>query len=228
MPASTTQSVEQDLLAIVRELLRELGSGEAAQRATLASSLDRDLGLGSLERVELLMRVERRFGKRLPDDVAQRAESLRDFVSALEGGASETQTNRRYPIIQPSTVAPPPPKDAKSFAEVLHRFAQSDPERVQIHLLDEDKGQDITYSQLYRRASRVAAGLIARGLKPGETVAIMLPTCADFFYSFFGVALAGGIAVPIYPPARPKQIEEYVRARRGASSASCVTPRCAS
>jgi acyl-CoA synthetase (AMP-forming)/AMP-acid ligase II len=43
----------------------------------------------------------------------------------------------------------------------------------------------------------------------------MLPTCADFFYSFFGVTLAGGIAVPIYPPARPKQIEEYVRRQLG-------------
>ena len=54
-----------------------------------------------------------------------------------------------------------------------------------------------------------------RGFKRGETAAIMLPTCADFFYAFFGVSLAGGIAVPIYPPARPKQIEEYVQRQLG-------------
>ena len=215
MPASTTTSAEQELLSITRELMRELGSGDAAERATLSSSLDRDLGLGSLERVELLMRVERRFNKRLPDEVAQRADSLQEFLDAIEGEAAETGRTTRYPIIQPSVAAPPPPKDAATFAEVLRRFAQSDPERVQIHLLDEDQGQDITYGQLYQRASDVAAGLIARGLKPGETVAIMLPTGADFFYSFFGVTLAGGIAVPIYPPARPKQIEEYVRRQLG-------------
>ena len=57
----------------------------------------------------------------------------------------------------------------------------------------------------------MAAGLKARGLQANETVAIMLPTSSDFFYSFFGVMLAGGIAVPIYPPARPDKIEEYVR-----------------
>ena len=215
MATSTTQSAELELLGIVQELLRELGSGETAARATIHSSLDRDLGLGSLERVELLMRIERRFGKRLPDEVAQRAESLRDFVGALEGDQADGGAQQRYPIVQPSAVAPPPPKDAKSFAEVLRRFAQSDPERVQIHLLEEDQGQDVSYGRLYQRASEVAAGLVARGLKPGETVAIMLPTGTDFFYSFFGVCLAGGIAVPIYPPARPKQIEEYVRRQLG-------------
>ena len=215
MAASTIQSAEQELLGIVRELLRELGSSDAAQRATLTSSLDRDLGLGSLERVELLMRIERRFGKRLPDEVAQRADSLQEFLVALEGEQADKGVKQRYPIRQPSVAAPPPPKDAASFAEVLRLFAQSDPERVQIHLLEEDRGQDISYGQLYQRSADVAAGLIARGLKPGETVAIMLPTCADFFYSFFGVTLAGGIAVPIYPPARPKQIEEYVRRQLG-------------
>ena len=78
-------------------------------------------------------------------------------------------------------------------------------------MLEQDRGQDISYGQLYQSASEVAAGLVDAGLKPGETVAIMLPTCADFFYSFFGVALAGGIDVPIYPPARPKQVEEYLK-----------------
>ncbi len=215
MAASTTASAELELLGIVQELLRELGSDEASRRAVLDSSFDRDLGLGSLERVELLMRVERRFGKRLPDEVAQRADSLREFLTALEGQPQDGATTQRYPILQPAVVAPPPPSDARSFAEVLRRFAESDPERVQIHLLEEDQGQDISYGKLYQRASEVASGLVARGLAPGETVAIMLPTCADFFYAFFGVALAGGIAVPIYPPARPKQIEEYVRRQLG-------------
>ena len=36
----------------------------------LSSQLDRDLGLGSLERVELLTRLEAAFGTRLPDRVA--------------------------------------------------------------------------------------------------------------------------------------------------------------
>src|SRR5260370_12828216 len=39
----------------------------------------------------------------------------------------------------------------------------------------------------------------------------MLPTCTDCFSVFFGVGLAGGVPIPIFPPARPDKIEEYVR-----------------
>src|SRR5271155_2325459 len=37
----------------------------------------------------------------------------------------------------------------------------------------------------------------------------MLPTCAEFFWSFAGILLAGGIPVPIYPPFRADRIAEY-------------------
>ena len=57
----------------------------------------------------------------------------------------------------------------------------------------------------------VAAGLQEHGLQHGQTVAIMLPTSCDFFYSFYGVLLAGGVPVPIYPPARLSQIEDHLR-----------------
>jgi 1-acyl-sn-glycerol-3-phosphate acyltransferase len=43
----------------------------------------------------------------------------------------------------------------------------------------------------------------------------MLRTEAAFFEAFFGVLLAGGIPVPIYPPFRPDQIEEYARRQTG-------------
>ncbi|HET6493639.1 MAG TPA: AMP-binding protein, partial [Burkholderiales bacterium] len=52
-------------------------------------------------------------------------------------------------------------------------------------------------------------------LPPRATVAIMLPTGSDYFYSFFGVLLAGGIPVPIYPPARASQIEDHMRRHAG-------------
>ncbi|HET7840926.1 MAG TPA: AMP-binding protein, partial [Terriglobia bacterium] len=117
----------------------------------------------------------------------------------------------RFQIVQPAREAPPPPVDATTLVEVLNRQAEIDPDRVHIHLLEEEWGQDITFRQLLTAASKVAAGLRAAGLKPNDTVAIMLPTCAEFFQAFFGVMLAGGIAVPIYPPAQPSKIEEYVR-----------------
>ena len=214
MPAAVTTeraAAEAAVLDCVRGLLTELGSEQAARRAALDSALDGDLGLGSLERVELLVRVEAAAGVRLPDGTAQSAETPGEWAAAVLAAEIAGGPRSRFPIVQPAREAGPPPADAVTFAEVLRGHVDRDPARVQIHLLDQDDGEDIAYGRLYERSAEVAAGLVASGLKPGETVAVMLPTCADFFYAFLGAMLAGGIAVPIYPPARPSQIEEYVR-----------------
>ena len=208
-------SLEEQVLEIVRELLRELGSHQAAEPISLDSSFEGDLGLGSLERVELLVRLEGHFHTRLPDSLAQQAETPAEWVQALLEGEKEVPLESRYRILQPSRPAPPEPVDALSMVEVLRRHAELEPDRVHIHLLEESGGQDISYGQLLETASRVAAGLTNAGLRRDETVAIMLPTCSDFFYAFFGVMLAGGIPVPIYPPARPDKIEEYVTRQVG-------------
>ena len=39
----------------------------------------------------------------------------------------------------------------------------------------------------------------------------MLPTGEDFFFAFFGVLLAGGVPVPIYPPFKASRLEEYAQ-----------------
>ena len=57
------------VLDVVRSLLEELGSTGAIPVLSGNSHLDRDLGLGSLERVELLTRLESVFGVRVPDRV---------------------------------------------------------------------------------------------------------------------------------------------------------------
>lgn len=102
------------------------------------------------------------------------------------------------------------PLSSKTLTEVLIRRAEEDPNRPHIYLQDEHGQEEIIrYGQLLKIANNVAAGLYKQGLKPGQTVAIMLPTQKEFFYAFFGVLLAGGIPVPIYPPLRADRIEEY-------------------
>ena len=105
-----TTSPEGRLVGVVRSLLAELGGADV--RVEMGSSLDRDLGLGSLERVELLMRVEREFGRRLPDQVAQSADKLEDWFRALEAEPGEEESARkRYAIRSPGD-APAAPVDA--------------------------------------------------------------------------------------------------------------------
>ena len=203
------RDVEAAVLGAVRTVLVEVGASRAAETATLRDSLQGDLGLGSLERVELLVRLERSLGVRLPEESVQTARTPADWVRiARSGSATSLSARGRWTIRQPAREAHPAPDGAATLAGVLRRQAERDPARVHIHLLDGDGGSDIGYAELADSATEIAAGLCQSGLRPGETVAIMLPTCAD---SFLGVMLAGGIAVPVYPPMRASQIESYVQ-----------------
>jgi acyl-CoA synthetase (AMP-forming)/AMP-acid ligase II len=95
-------------------------------------------------------------------------------------------------------------------------IARFDADRPHVFLYgEEDTASTITFGQLFERAEVIAHELARRGMSTGHTVAIMLPTSVGFFYSFFGVLLAGGIPVPIYPPFRADRIEEYAARQSG-------------
>lgn len=55
----------------------------------------------------------------------------------------------------------------------------------------------LTYRQLWDRAARVAGGLRAGGLKPGDRVAVRYPAGLNWVLSFWGTVMAGGIAVAV-------------------------------
>jgi len=64
---STRLQTKERLLDVVRALVSELGHQPALASVGPAAHLERELGLGSLERVELLLRIEQAFGTRLDD-----------------------------------------------------------------------------------------------------------------------------------------------------------------
>lgn len=72
-----------------------------------------------------------------------------------------------------------------------------------------------SYGEIVRRARASAAFLQSRGLKPGERVAVILPTGVEFFDAFLGTQLAGGVPTALYPPFRLGKLDEYfARLRR--------------
>ena len=210
---ATRQPVEV-LLDVVRQLMSELHPHRPNPApVTLDSLLDRDLGFDSLERMELLHRLEQAFGVHLPEQEAVNAEVPRDLLHALR---------RASPVIQSEGVsaasgiepqaAGDTPSAAGTLMDALAWHAEHHPDRPHITLIgDGDQADTITYADLQGAAEAVAAGLQARGLQPQQTVALMLPTGRDFFAGFFGILLAGGVPVPIYPPARLSQIEDHLR-----------------
>ena len=60
-----------------------------------------------------------------------------------------------------------------------------------------DRG--MTYRDLDELADRFAAGLQRLGVKKGDRVALVLPNCPQFVYSFFGTLKAGAVVVPTNP-----------------------------
>src|SRR2546423_9144181 len=81
-------SRELELTAVVRELVREL-SPQRLKRGdvTLSSRLDRDLGIDSLGRTELVLRIERKFRVRLAVNAVAAMDTVADLLKAVEGAA---------------------------------------------------------------------------------------------------------------------------------------------
>ena len=96
-------ATRERVLEIVRGLLRELGSFGALPILNAGSHLDRELGLGSLERVELWARLEAEFGVRLPDRAASEANTPEDLTRVvLEAPQVDAGEERSFSALRAS------------------------------------------------------------------------------------------------------------------------------
>ena len=214
MPVSPTHDgdVARRLLEVVFALAREINPRHVeSQSVTLDSRLDKDLSIDSLGRVELLARLEDAFSITLAEEAVMEADTPRDLLRALAqshgrkafalGDVEQIRLGRVGEI----------PEDAKTLVEVLDWHAARHPDRPHIRLYDDQsEGEVITYGALKTEAMRMASGLAGRGIGVGDAVVIMLPTGRDYFVTFMGVLMAGGIPVPVYPPGRASQVEEHL------------------
>ena len=203
------------LIEIVRALTLELHPGRPHIRIGIDTDLDRELGFDSLSRVELLLRIERGLEVRLPEQVFSTAETPRDLLQAV---LSARSVDREAPVPVEFDQAELGAADAvpahlDTLVSVLAWRAQHQPERthVQLYETNAEAPSSITYADLQAGAQTLAAGLVRQGLEPTQAVAIMLPTGREYLETFFGVLLAGGVPVPIYPPVRPSQLEDHLR-----------------
>jgi 1-acyl-sn-glycerol-3-phosphate acyltransferase len=217
-PQERANDDQTTLIEVIESLLRELHRGDTTPiRVDIDSSLERDLGLDSLARLELFARLERQFGWAVPDRIFAEAETPRDILRALSRKRAP-----EIPLGQPDIPAPQAPESAglpqqaSTLIETLQWHVRQHPQRPHIQFYtDKGDGEVITYEQLLDGAQAMAAGLQQLGLEPGDAICIMLPTSREYFFSFFGILLAGSIPVPIYPPTRPSQLEDHLRRHTG-------------
>jgi fatty-acyl-CoA synthase len=66
-----------------------------------------------------------------------------------------------------------------------------------------------SFADIAREAERRGAHLLARGLRKGDRLAMVVPEGDEFVLSFLGALFAGVVPVPIYPQLTFKNIEGY-------------------
>ena len=78
-----------------------------------------------------------------------------------------------------------------------------------------DERHSWNYGEFAERVARLAGGLRARGLAPGDRVLLSLENCGEFFELLFGCWAAGLCAVPANARLHPREVE-YIAENSGA------------
>src|SRR5687767_3884 len=136
------------LLSVVADVAKEMRPHVDVYVA-LDSSLERDLGLDSLARVELVLRLEREFQASLPEQALASSETPRDllrFLLAAAGQAAHTADRSVASLVQSEGVRPP--AEAQTLVQALEYHAERQPGRLTVFLYEGEKEQRLTYRDL--------------------------------------------------------------------------------
>ena len=212
---ASPRGAEQTLLAVIDGMLRELRPETILRPARLDDSIERDLGLDSLSRAELALRIERALDARVPERAALGARTPRELLAAIAGAPPGRGS---MPLTHSPAARPTPvegtPQSASTIVDAFRWHLEGHPDREHVTLLDgDDVLETMSYAQLWSAAGEVARGLAAAGIGGGDTVALMLPTGSAFLHAFLGAMRIGAVPVPMYPPLRWSEIEEHIRGR---------------
>jgi 1-acyl-sn-glycerol-3-phosphate acyltransferase len=212
-PSASSTGDPSRLIEVARTAVAELRGGDLyGLKLSLDSTLQNDLGLDSLARVELLHRTEEAFNVRLSDEVFASAVTLRDILAALQKtGAPASRAGSPAAAATGAASAEPAPDTASTLVEVLRWHVEQHPDTAGITVIGTGDERQITYGGLWADAAAICGALQSRGVVAGDAIALMLPTGVNYFQAFIGVLLCGCVPVPIYPPAQAAQLEEHIR-----------------
>lgn len=217
---------ESKLISRVEEVVRELNPTSKRAVAALDSRLDRDLGIDSLGRAELVPRIEHSFGVNLPERILGQAETPRDLLAAVLASQSTTSATRSVLATAPAIpVAAVVPFEARTLCSVLDWHAQRHPDRPHI-TLEEARGRGTTLSYDVPAATHAVRPMACATSKLRPVIA-WLSCCRRAKPSSsppFAVLYAGRVPVPIYPPVGQDRSRTTSDARP--ESSTTPGPRC--
>ncbi|MFH2137473.1 MAG: AMP-binding protein [Candidatus Omnitrophota bacterium] len=94
--------------------------------------------------------------------------------------------------------------------EKLRQIYEDFPDVTVIQAKTEEGYRKYTYKEFFQTAQAIAAGLLRLGVVKGDRVAIVLDNCPEWGMIYFGVMLAGAVAVPLDCQSTRKDIQFYL------------------
>ncbi|MBN9418934.1 hypothetical protein ABS71_02070 [bacterium SCN 62-11] len=205
-----SEQSEAKVLRVVEELCQQLNP-QQTKVVNASSHLEWDLGIGSLERAELIRRLEKELGHSLPSQPLFAAPRVRDLVAAVQAPHQQGQS-RAQERLSLAAPLPPFPEEAQTLIEALAYQRQQQRDRVLYYFEDEGElSRSLSPEELWQEAAQMAGSLAALGVKRDDTVALMLPTGLPFVAGFLAILWLGAVPVPLYPPFRADQAEDYLK-----------------
>lgn len=98
----------------------------------------------------------------------------------------------------------------KSVAQLFRARLGPDAKRTAARFKSAGKWKEMSWEQLGREAEEVAWGLIAIGVKKGDTVSIIANTRLEWIIADVGAAFSAATVVPIYQSNTPEEVRFIV------------------
>ncbi len=78
-------------------------------------------------------------------------------------------------------------------------------------LVDAATGRQLSYAELADTVRQVSAGLCARGIRPGDVLALATPNCLEFVVTWFAATSAGAVVTTVNPLCTEEEISRQLR-----------------
>ena len=100
--------------------------------------------------------------------------------------------------------------EGKFVHDVVLDSCRQHPDKIAIVDLSCTPERRITYGAYAELVECVARGMVAAGIRPGETVGIFLPNCWEFGVAFHAATLAGAIPTTMNPTYRERELHHQL------------------
>ncbi|MBS3988862.1 MAG: long-chain fatty acid--CoA ligase [Dethiobacter sp.] len=72
-------------------------------------------------------------------------------------------------------------------------------------------GKEITYRKLLENINKIATAIADRGIKKGERIALMMPNCPEFVYTYYAAMRLGVVVTQVNPLYTPRELEFLIK-----------------